>query len=150
MQPPYGRLYIYICACAFVWRPPPPSVPRDRVIDLLDTRYVGYRYGCYRRSRVRDTTRTPPACHSHPLANTNGTSNFMKRTPSDPYGQPRCRLLARVRLKNLGMGDLTKTVNERSPIGPFFCSTLEGKRETLNYRTDLISSSCTYILSFDK
>jgi hypothetical protein len=48
----------------FVWRPPPPA-PRERVIDLLDTRYVGYRYECYRRSRVRDTIRTP-ACHRHP------------------------------------------------------------------------------------
>jgi len=48
----------------FVRRPPPPA-PRERVIDLLDTRYVGYRYECYRRSRVRDTIRTP-ACHRHP------------------------------------------------------------------------------------
>lgn len=53
---------------SFVWRPPPPpSAPRERVIDLLDTRYMGYRYGCYRRSRVRDTTRTSACrCHSHP------------------------------------------------------------------------------------
>lgn len=65
---PYGRVRMRVRS--FVWHPPPPpppSTPRERVIDLLDTRYVGYRYGCYRRSRVRDTTRTPACrCHSHP------------------------------------------------------------------------------------
>lgn len=37
------------CACLFACHPPAPA-PRERVIDLLDTRYMGYRYGCYRRS----------------------------------------------------------------------------------------------------
>lgn len=44
-----------LCTCiaaavySLVWHPPVPA-PRDGVIDLLDTRYMGYRYGCYRRS----------------------------------------------------------------------------------------------------
>lgn len=62
MQPPVwtGGTRVRMRVRSFVWHPPPPlpSTPRERVIDLLDTRYVGYRYGCYRRSRVRDTTRT--------------------------------------------------------------------------------------------